>query len=261
MLQCVKDLEGWVIQASNGAIGRVAQFYFDDQEWVIRYLVAETGGWLIGRKVLISPIALAGFDADHRSLLVDLTTQQIENSPPLATAKPVSRQYEVDYFRYYGWPFYWSGPALWGGYANPTLIPPMSRSETLARGEPIQQEEPNPHLRSTKEVTGYAIRVRDGEIGHVEDFILDEESWSIRYLGVDTKNWWPGKKVLVPPSLCERIDWVAQTLTLQLFRSQIRNAPEWDEGTPITTDYVEKLDHYYGPWYHRGEAGLLRGAA
>lgn len=261
MLLRVNELEGAGLQARNGMIGHVDQFYFDDQKWVVRYLIAETGGWLVGRKVLLSPIALAGFDAEHRSLGVDLTTEEVQSSPPLDTEKPVSRQYEVEYYQYFGWPFYWTGPGIWGGYSAPMQMASAPRTEALARGEPLERDEPDLHLRSTKEVTGYAIQARDGEIGHVEDFILDEESWAIRYLGVDTKNWWPGKKVLVPVSLSEGVDWVARTLTLQLFRSQIRNAPEWEADAPVTSEYVEKLDQYYGPWYHRGPVGMVRGAA
>ena len=65
----------------------------------------------------------------------------------------------------------------------------------------------DPHLRSSAAVTGYHIQATDGDIGHVEDFLLDDRSWTIRFMVVDTTNWWAGEKVLIAPAWIERVDW------------------------------------------------------
>ncbi|MEO8053096.1 MAG: PRC-barrel domain-containing protein, partial [Acidobacteriota bacterium] len=109
MLRKAKDLSGYKLAASDGEIGKVKEFYFDDQSWTVRYLVADTGGWLSGRQVLISPYALDPANEGRNVIPVDLTKHQIEKSPSLDSNKPVSRQYELEYYPYYGWPGYWGG--------------------------------------------------------------------------------------------------------------------------------------------------------
>lgn len=188
MRRRAKELNNYKLGARDGEIGEVKEFYFDDQSWTIRYLVADTGGWLSGRQVLISPYALDRANEEEKVIPVDLTRTQIEKSPSLATDRPVSRQYEWDYYSYYGWPAYWGGPYVWGMGAYPI----RGRSEWSEVSRRAEGEDP--HLRSTKDVTGRDIQARDGEIGHVEDFVIDDETWAIRYLIVDTRNWWPGRR-------------------------------------------------------------------
>jgi hypothetical protein len=247
MLRGANDLRRFAIRAADGEIGHVDQFFFDDQKWTVRYLVVDTGSWLPGRRVLISPIALGEVDWPARCVEVRLTRQQVENSPDIGTEKPVSRQHEIDYFQYYGWPFYWAGPGLWGsgmypGYlAAPPPVPPPPPS-----AEPEEQEPGDPHLRATGEVAGYGVQTRDGEIGHVEDFILEMETWAIRYVVVDTRNWWPGKKVLLPPEWIESVSWPEAMIHVDLSRDVIKNAPEWDPSEPITREYESRLYGYYG---------------
>jgi hypothetical protein len=247
MVRRASELQGFTIRAKDDDIGHVEQFLFDDEKWTIRYLVVDTGGWLSGRRVLISPVALGKADWHNRRLPVNLTRQQVENSPDIDTEKPVSRQQEVGYFQYYGWPYYWGGPGIWGGamYPGYLAVPPAAE---VAMEEQRQraQEEGDPHLRSTKEVIGYKIEARDGEIGHVGDFIVDEETWTIRYLLIDTGGWWPGKKVLVPPPWIERMSWAEAAVYVDLSRDTIKNGPEWDPDTPITREYEERLYGYYG---------------
>jgi len=192
MQYSVKDLKGYAIGATDGDIGNLDDFYFDDESWTIRYLVAETGNWLINSKVLISPFALGKADLSRKRLNVTLTKKQVEESPSIDTDKPVSRQYEAAYLDYYGFPYYWGGPALWGPMPYPQLSLASQMRNEEARAE---REEANDwHLRSADKVTGYHIEATDGDIGHIEDFIVDDETWQIRYMVVDTQNWWPGKK-------------------------------------------------------------------
>lgn len=239
MLQRAKELKNYKLGARDGEIGEVKEFYFDDQSWIVRYLVADTGGWLTGRRVLISPHALDRPNEEERVIPAHLTRTQIERSPSLGVDRPVSRQYEWDYYSYYGWPGGWGGPYTWERGAYPTHSPgEWAEASGRTEGE-------DPHLRSTKDVTGRTIQAEDGEIGHVQDFVIDDEAWAIRYLIVDTQNWWPGKKVLISTRWIERISWKESKVFVNLTREAIRQGPEYTEETPITRDHETKLHRHY----------------
>lgn len=250
-------LKGLVIRATDGELGTVDQFYFDDETWGVRYLTVQTGGWLNGRRVLISPISVVHADWPSRRLDVALTKKQVENSPEIDTQRPVSRQHEAGYLGYYGYPYYWGGPYLWGATPNPAglAVPPSSTREAAA--DRIRRESADSHLRSAEAVTGYYIEASDGEIGHVEGFVVDEEAWAIRYIEVATRNWWPGKKVLVSPAWIERVSWKDSKVYLGLSRETIKDAPKYVESTPITREYEDRLYATYGRppyWLKEGES-------
>jgi len=239
MLYKAKDLSGYQLGAEDGEIGKIKEFYFDDKYWTIRYLVADAGNWLFGRKVLISPYAITEVNISEKLIHTRLTKQQIKDSPSWDEDKPVSRQFEMNYYGYYGWPGYWYGPYAWGTYDYPyrgTRERPESASEEN-RGDP--------NLRSSSEVTGYYIQAEDGTIGHVDDFILDDEAWRIRYLVVDTQNWWTGKEVLVSPQWIKSISWNEHQVFVNLNKETIKQAPEYNKEKPITRDYEDRLHHYY----------------
>ena len=240
------NLKGLVIRATDGELGTVDEFYFDDDTWAIRYLTVETGGWLVGRQVLISPFSVIHTDWEARRLDVALTKKQVENSPDINMHEPVSRQHEAAYLGYYGYPYYWGGPYLWGPEYYPAglVIPPAASAEVLA--DRIQRESTDSHLRSTEAVTGYSIEASDGEIGHVEGFVVDDQAWAIRYIEVATRNWWPGKKVLVSPSWIERVSWADSKVYVALTRETIKNGPEYVESIPVTREYENKLYSHYG---------------
>ena len=238
MLRQAKDLNGHKLGATDGEIGKVKEFYFDDHNWTIRYLVADTGDWLSDRRVLISPYALDQISKVDNVIPVGLTRKQIENSPSLDTHKPVSRQFEMEYYPYYGWPAYWGGPYMWGTGAFPL-------GQTGWSGNIRGTEHHDPHLRSTDAVTGYTIQAQDGEIGHVEDFVVDDETWAIRYLIVDTKNWWPGKKVLIPTAWIKRISWDESKVFISLTREAIKQQPEYTDATLISRDYETWLFRHH----------------
>ena len=248
MLKSVAQLQGSTIRATDGEIGKVDQFYFDDETWAIRYLVVNTSSWLAGRLVLISPIALGQRGWESKRLDVALTKKQIEDSPPIDTHKPVSRQHEAVYLGYYGYPYYWGGPNLWGLTSYPAGLTVEREAVTKAEASQARagKESADSHLRSTNEVTGYHIEAADGVIGHVADFIVDDETWAIRYLEVDTRNWWPGKKVLVSPQWIENVSWPDSKVCLHLSRETIKNGPEYVESMPITREYENRLHSYYG---------------
>ena len=118
MLNKAKTLTTYKLLSLDGEIGKVNEFYFDDHYWTIRYLIADTGNWLMGRQVLISPHALVTVNKEEQYIAINLTKKQIEDSPSLDTDKPVSLQFEEAYYGYYKWPTYWEGPYMWGFQPN-----------------------------------------------------------------------------------------------------------------------------------------------
>src|SRR5208283_3789493 len=122
MLRSLKDLENYKVSATDGDIGHVVNFLLDDERWVARYLVVETGGSLGGRAVLISPISFRQADWSTRRFHLALTMEKIRNSPSVDVDKPVSRQHERDYYGYYGYPRYWDSTGSWGTGDFPRLL-------------------------------------------------------------------------------------------------------------------------------------------
>jgi len=226
MLRSVKQFYGDKLGASDGEIGHVKDFYFDDQNWAIRYVVADTGSWLPGRKVLISPHAFGSLHQAGKLLVVNLTRKQIENSPSIESHRPVSRQYEEEYYRYYGWPYYWQGDGLWGLSGFPILeLPakPLPSEPAVAFGP--QPESTDAHLRSTQAVVGYHLQASDGIIGHVCDFVMDAQSWAIGELVIKTGNRFSGKEVEIPTSMVDRISYPESTVYVNLTTEAVQQSP------------------------------------
>ena len=239
MLNKAKTLKGYKLNSLDGDIGKVKEFYFDDLHWTVRYLMADTGNWLSGLQVLISPYALTGVNKKKQHIAVDLTKKQIEESPSLNSDRPVSRQFENFYYGYYGYPSYWTGEYMWG--FNPYIVRDSEKWAAITQGERVQDS----HLRSTHDVSNHNIMAIDGEIGHVEDFIIDNETWAIRYLIIDTRNFWPGKKVLISPQWIERISWEESKVFVNLTCEAIKQSPEFTEESLLTRDYESKLHQQY----------------
>jgi hypothetical protein len=239
MLNKVGTLTGYKLESRDGEIGKVKEFYFDDRHWAIRYLVADTGNWLTGRQVLISPYALVAVVPEDHRIQINLTKKQIEDSPSLDKDKPVSRQFEQAYYGYHGWPTYWGGSCMWGSY--PYIVRDPEKWRELNQGGKAW----DPHLRSTDGVSGHHIQALDGEIGHIADFIIDDGTWAIRYLIIDTHNWWPGKKVLVSPQWIENVSWGERKVFVNLSRDAIKRSPEYTEESLLTRDYEIGLHRHY----------------
>jgi sporulation protein YlmC with PRC-barrel domain len=226
MLRSIKPLYGNKLAASDGEIGHVKDFYFDDQNWVVRYLVVDTGSWLSGRKVLISPHAFGSLHQAGEPLLVNLTRKQIEDSPSIESHKPVSRQYEEDYYRYYGWPYYWQGAGLWGMSGFPILaLPAKPRPSEPADAIGPQPERADAHLRSTQAVNGYHIEASDGMIGHIYDFMMDDQSWAIRQLVIKIGHRFSGQEVSIPTSQVSRISYDKSTVFVNLTSEAVQQSP------------------------------------
>jgi len=239
MLSTARTLKGYTLHSRDGEIGKVKEFYFDDQHWAIRYLVADTGNWLSGRQVLISPYSLVAVNVKEKHVEINLTKKQIEDSPSLNSDKPVSRQFEESYYGYYGMPMYWGGPYMWG--VNPYIERDREKWREYTPGEKAW----DPHLRSTNDVCGHNIQAADGEIGHVEDFIIDDETWAIRYLIIDTRNWWPGKKVIISTKWIEKVSWIESKVFVDVSRETIRQSPEYTEESLLTREYETMLHRHY----------------
>src|SRR5580704_8755251 len=250
MLWHASAINGYAIEASDGQIGTVSDFLFDDTSWRVRWLVVDTGNWLSGRKVLLPPSVLGRLDAKEEVFAVKLTMQQVKDSPEVDTDRPVSRQMETSVYDYYGWSPYWGTGFYMGGYAYmPGAIAESPYLGSRQRDKEIvasQRDNDDAHLRSVEAVTGYHIHASDGEIGHVEDFLVEDADWSIRYLVVDTKNWWPGKKVLVSSRSTGEIDWTDRLVNLDVDRQRIKDSPAYDPAMTIDQAYDEKLLTYYG---------------
>jgi hypothetical protein len=198
----------------------------------------------MGRDVLISPIAARGVNENEKSIIVDLTKEKVEKSPGIDTAEPISRQQEREYFQYYGWPYYWGGPGVWGWGGVPAPVVPTP-APAPPRDLPHEEGHVDVHLRSALEIEGYHIQATDQEIGHVEDFILDNATWTITDLLIDTRNWWPGKKVLLPHALVRTVSWIDRTITVDCSSDQIQEAPEFGADTGLTPEYRHRVQQYY----------------
>jgi len=244
MLKSVSHIQGRTIQAIDGDIGKATEIYFDDEKWAIRYLIVDTGSWLAQRKVLISPYAIMQPMQNDGPIRLALNREQVKNSPDVDTHQPISRRQESDQMRYYRYPEYWAGTDLWamGGFPFMPVVPDAAIAPPAAPEIEVLIPSEDIHLRSSAHVKGYDIQASDGSIGHVSDFIFDDESWALRYLVVDTRNWWPGgKKVLISPQWIDDISWADGAVSVHMTREQVKSAPEFDESLVLDRDYETRL--------------------
>jgi len=272
MLRSVKDLEDYAVGAMDGIVGHVKDFYFDDKAWVIRYLVVNAGTWLSSRKVLISPVSIGRPDWTAKILPVRITREQVKNSPGIDTEKPVSRQHEKQYFEYYRYPYYWNGGGLWGEGDYPDLMMPdctgvvpmphavqSEVAEANARAEAAQHQGDDTHLRSCNSVMRYHIKATDGDIGHVQGLLVDDETWAIRYIVVATSHWWAGHEVLIAPPWIGAVSWSDATVSVNVTRQAVKNAPPYDSAALLDREReISVYDHYghSGYWTTQAKRAL-----
>ena len=219
MLLSAEMIRGYKLEASDGEVGKVADLYFDDDTWTVRYIVVQTGNWLGDHRVLITPRRVDRVEQDRKVIEANLTRVEVKASPPAESDKPVSECMEIIFS-----PRPFSSPAY--------------ESERCSENADV-------HLRSTKEVEGYTLTATDGDIGHVAGFIVDDIDWVIRYLVVDTRDLWPGKNVLVSPEWVEEVDWNTSRLRFDVRGAAIKDAPEYSPGSPVTREYEVELCHFY----------------
>lgn len=237
MLRSVKQLYGDKLGASDGEIGQVRDFYFDDKSWALRYLVADTGTWLPGRQVLISPHSIGRLDPTGKIVHVSLTRKQIEHSPSIDLHKPVSRQYEEEYYRHYGLPYYWQGDALWGMSSAPVLrAPAIPDPADPSLGNVAHRQGAEAHLRSAQAVNGYQLETATGVLGHVSDFMMDPVSWAIVHLVVKIGSRFSGKEVELPVAKVQKISYQESTVFVSLTQEEVERSPEHLLGTNAAAD-------------------------
>jgi hypothetical protein len=243
MLRSLSDLERYRVDATDGDVGTVANFFLDDERWGVRYLVVETGGFFAARRVLISPLAFREVDWSTQRFHLALTKDKVNRSPSVDVDMPVSRQHEREYSRYYGYPYYWGSVGIWGFGASPAALTTGRWDEAAERQA---EENGDSHLRSANEIRGYHVRATDNAIGHVSDFVIDDEAWVVRYFVLNTSNWGFGKKVLIAPHWVNQLSWPDRQMHVDLSSEGIRNSPEWDPNAAINREYEARLYDYYG---------------
>jgi hypothetical protein len=266
MIRSAKGMDKFEIVATDGRIGAIDDFYFDDERWAIRYLVVDTGRWLPGRQVLISPLSIGGTEWGDQQVLLSISRDQVKNSPDVDTHQPVSRRREQDFFDYYGYPYYWGHVGLWGAHPVPMMRMPAevaARQAETAEAERKGAPQGDEHLRSVSEVTGYVIRAADGDLGHVDDVLFDDLTWAVRYLVVDTSNWWFGKHVLVAPEWISDIAWPERSVAVSVTRQSLKNAPPYHRAQHVDRQW--ELEYYRqllqpGYWLTGDEARAVKEA-
>jgi hypothetical protein len=254
MLRSIKEMEGATIGASDGIIGRVTDLYFDDEAWVIRYLIVDASEGHLDRSVLISPISIGRPNWPEKIFPVSLTRKQVSGSPDIDTDKPVSRQQEMGYLGYYAYGSYWGGGGLWGASPYPDQLQaglvrgeshtdPTAGKQSQGIGE---QRHDDSHLRSCNAVGRYYVHASDGDLGHVAGFLIEDESWAVRYLIVNTSNWWLGHEVLIAPRWIDHVDWAECMVSVGLTREVIKGSPHYDSATPLDRAQEAEIHTHYG---------------
>jgi PRC-barrel domain len=229
MLRQIRELGTYRLHATDGDIGHLEQFYFDDRDWKITYFVVDIGTWLHGKKVLMSPSAIIGVDAPTKTINAAFTKQQVQESDDVGTHKPEGLEQPHDYSLYLGMPYYLGLNAL---------------------------NDYDEHLRSSKVVSRYHVMAVDGEIGQIEDGIVDDQTWTIQYVVSTVRNWWSSKKVLLPTEWILWISAAESNFYVSLTRNNIATAPAFDPEKPLTRDLESALNNHY--WDYRLRSDLSR---
>lgn len=257
MLHTLNDLQNLSIHASDGDIGLTKDFYFDDKHWVIRYLVVETGSWLSSKKILLSPISIKEFNQEQKTLAVTISREQVKNSPDIDSEKPVSRQHEVDHMEYYGYSQYWGNTGIWGSEPSPNMMATgyysvapkpdnLDNPEMSADVEAALSRDNDHHLRSSHAVAGYHLDAIDGELGHLQGMLIDIDTWAIRYLIINTSNWWLGHLVLIAPKWIKEVSWPTSKIYVDMTQQQVKDAPTYDPSVPFDLEHEQNLHTHYG---------------
>jgi sporulation protein YlmC with PRC-barrel domain len=248
MLRHESDINGYAIHASDGSIGTVRDFLFDDATWMVRWLVVDTGNWLPGREILLPPSAVEHVNHIGHQFNVKLTRQQVKDCPEIDSHLPVSRQHETSLYDYYGWSPYWGDGAYMGlvrygggGETEPPSTELMHREKEV---DDARRSKNDIALRSVKEVNGYHIHANDGEIGHVEDILVEDSDWSIRYLIVDTTNWWPATDVLISPMSVRTIQWADRLVNLRVDRQTVKESLPYESLAKLGAVDCAKIHKY-----------------
>lgn len=251
MLWNATSLRSLKVAATDGDIGKVSDVLFDDVSWTLRWLVVETGSWFSSRKVLLPLSAFGKPDESKHEFMIKLTRQQVRDSPDVDSDLPVSRHHEAHVYNYYGWNPYWtSGFSPMSNAIATPLAMPISRNDVDPRWQDASadaiQDDGDPHLRSVHDLVGYHIAATDGEIGHLEDFLMDDDSWLLLFMLIDTKNWLPGERVLLPVRLIKDIDWFSHLINVEVSRDKVKSSPPYDPRMTANGPFNDQSHQYFG---------------
>lgn len=248
MLHRAQDLHGLSLEATDGDVGSVEDFYFSDEDWAVRYLVVRTGSWLFGRHALIGATSLQGLDVDRRVVKVDLTREAVENAPEIGAHPPVSEQERaVERARDARWSTHMLVPHL-------AASPPSAAHQELStrqdtnRIERLIREQGDEHLRSMDEVIDYEIAAKDETVGSVEDFLIDPERWRVAYLAVHTGNWLPGRIIAIAPEWIAQFDWNLRRILVRPSKDAIEKSPNLSSLEELSEDKKRALSDHYAAW-------------
>lgn len=240
MQHTINSLIGFKMGASDGEIGEVKEFYFDDVSWAIRYLIVETGNWLYNKKVLIAPQALLAADWANKIFPINLTKEQIKNSPDIDTDKPISYGKEIEMYGHYDWQPYMGAGFFAGGSGALMNMTPIIDEELIKVNDQTDKDY-DPNLRSTSRVSGYYIHATDGDIGHLKDFILDTDTWTITDLIVDTHNWFGGHKVQIPVRHVTEIQWENFKIIMDISKEYLKDSQVFNESMFVFPQNIFEL--------------------
>ena len=221
MLRSIRELFGYTVREVDGEIGLVRDFLVDNREWNVTYLEIDLTQWFPGKKVIVPPSRIGQPDGKKFEVPLLLSKAQVVNSPAIKLDETVCRLHEEELALHFGW--------------DPCIISTDSK-----------KVEDHSHLQSSRELMGYHLHATDGRIGHIEDFILDDEDWILRYAVVDTRDWLPGRRVLMPLPWITTVIWKENSVLIDHSRENVKNSPEYDPSSPVNRHYEEVLYNYYG---------------
>jgi hypothetical protein len=260
MLFAAGGLIGCAVAASDGHVGAVKDFLFDDRSWRVRWMVVDAGHRLQGRKVLIHPSAIGplqlppkpaipmlSFGGEMLAVAVNLTTRQIEASPEALEDEPVTQQMERRLYDHYGWDPFW-GASSFGADA---IVPepsgrPLPAEVAEGRAADLDAPAGDPHLGSAAAIKGYHVHAADGDIGAIDNLLIDDVRWLARYLVVDTGYWLPGKLVQLAAHAVTDIDWRERRVDVNVTRGEVKSAPEWDPAAIADEIAEQRLRRHFG---------------
>lgn len=246
-----QDLKNYTIQASDGDIGSVSEFYFDEEHFYLRYLVVNTENFLFRNLVLVSPISFTNINFEEKIIKLKITKKELEDSPGLDSVDVISRKYEKDYNNHFAWPYYWSaensasaiGPyGMPWGYYNQLGRAPRRTGEV---NSDLVRNTDDSNLRSSREVRSYSVKgIGNEEFGHIQGFILDPNTLALKFVIIDTIHFLPSKHVLLRPEWIEEISWESKTVEFSFSKELIKSAPSYKRGE-LDEELIRKTDEHF----------------
>ncbi|PSL50806.1 PRC-barrel domain protein [Salsuginibacillus halophilus] len=257
MLFEAKKLRNFGVITSDGELGKIDDVYMDEDQWVIRYLVVNRKPLLPGGKVLVSPIAVERMDINGQTIHLNVTKEELEEAPGKEEAEPITRKKELELHHHFGYGYYWPAQGMWGSFPYPHQLrveaPHHQRPQELPNEEEIK-------VRSLKEMTGdwsgYDVEGSDGDIGTIDDVIVEDDTWNIRYISVDTGRLFSTGHAVLSSSWILHTEDEEKKVRVKMARHEVQAAPEYVPGQPLDREFEERLfDHYDQEKYWEAEAG------